>query len=324
MIELAELRVFVAAAEERSFSRAGTRLHLSQSAISQNIQGLEKAFGVSLFVRHGRSVWLSEAGQALLPLAKDVLNASRLMEEAMNNLQSQIVGELVIGCSTTSGKYLLPTLVALYRREYPMVKVKFSILQREEVLQRLLGEDEEGCITIGMVSRHIDHQHIDLQPFFEDRVVLIIPPNHPWKNYGKALPADLLDQTIILGEPETGTTELLLEGLAQHGISKEMLNSPLEISNTEAAVFSVEAGIGVAFVSELAAAHALALGRIRSVEIEGLDLHRTIYLARNTQRPLSRAQERFWSFAQEQRDHLARIMCDPYDSPFQPGLSIES
>ena len=118
MVELAELKVFVAAAEEGSFSQAAKRLDYSQSAVSQRIKALEQTFGVALFLRRGRSVHLTEAGQMLLPLARDVLNAAHLLEDAMNNLEGQVVGELVIGCSTTSGKYLLPGLAAAFRQEY--------------------------------------------------------------------------------------------------------------------------------------------------------------------------------------------------------------
>ena len=75
MINIPELKVFVMAAEELNFSHAAQRLHLSQSAVSQNIQSIERTYGVELFVRHGRSVQLSEAGQALLPMAREVPHA---------------------------------------------------------------------------------------------------------------------------------------------------------------------------------------------------------------------------------------------------------
>jgi DNA-binding transcriptional LysR family regulator len=306
MIELTDLRVFMAAAEERSFSKAATRLHLSQSAISQTIQSMERAFGVELFVRHGRSVWLSEAGQALLPLAKEVLSSSRLLEEAMNNIQAQVSGELVIGCSTTSGKYLLPNLVASFRHEYPSVHVRIVIMNRDEVVARILDER----FPMGVVSKRIESHEVEHQPLFEDRVILIVPPDHPWGQYGKALPADLIDQPLILREDNAGTTEVMLEGLAQHGINLDNLNVVLEIGNSEAIEMAVEEGNGIAFVSELAAARGLALGRVKKVNVDGMELRRTIYIARNTRHPLSRAQDRFWNFALEQRENISKITWD--------------
>ena len=111
MVQLSELKVFVIAADELSFSRAAERLHLSQSAVSQNIQSLEREFGVELFARRGRSVRLTEAGQALLPMAQEAVGTIQRMREVMHQIEDKVAGELVIGCSTTSGKYLLPKWV---------------------------------------------------------------------------------------------------------------------------------------------------------------------------------------------------------------------
>jgi DNA-binding transcriptional LysR family regulator len=296
MVQLSELKVFVIAAEESSFSRAAERLHLSQSAVSQNIQSVEREFGVELFTRQNRAVRLTEAGQALLPMAQQVISEVCYMSEAMSRIEGEVAGELVIGCSTTSGKYLLPNLVAAFRREYPAVRVRIKVHSRDEVLARLLDER----VALGMASKKVEHRDLEYVPFFQDRVILIVPADHPWAAYGRALPADLIDQPMIIREPKAGTTDVLLQGLAQHNISLDMLDVVMEIGNAEAIEMAVEEGIGIAFVSELAAARGLALGRIRQVEIAGLDLCRTIYMARNLRCAPTRAQERFWSFANQQ------------------------
>ena len=297
MAQLSELKVFVIAAEELSFSRAAERLHLSQSAVSQNIHSLEHEFGVELFERKGRSVRLSEAGHALLPLAQEAVNAIYRMNEVMNRIEGKVAGELIIGCSTTSGKYLLPGLVAAYRHEYPLVRVRIKVLARDEVIGRLIDER----LMLGIASHKIEHRDLEYAPFFEDRVILIVPAHHRWADFGRALPADLVDEPLIMREERAGTTQVLSEGLAQHGITLDMLNPIMEIGNAEAIEMAVEEGIGMAFVSELAAARGLALGRIKKVEVEGLDLRRTIYLARNVGHSSTRAQERFWTFVVDRR-----------------------
>ena len=298
MVQLTELKVFMIAAEELSFSRAAERLHLSQSAVSQNIQALEREFGVELFERRGRSLRLTEGGQALLPMAQETISAMQHMSEAMNSLEGKVVGDLLIGCSTTSGKYLLPSLVAAFRREYPLVRVSIKILSRDEVIGRLIDER----LALGVTSQKIEHRDLEYVPFFEDRVILIVPAQHRWASFGRALPADLLDEPVIMREERAGTSQVLADGLAQHNITLDMLNSVMEIGNAEAIEMAVEEGIGIAFVSELAAARGLALGRIRAVEVEGLDLRRMIYLAHNVRHPLTRAQDRFWSFVADRRE----------------------
>ncbi len=298
MVQLSELKVFVIAAEESSFSRAAERLHLSQSAVSQNIQALGHEFGVELFERWGRSVRLTEAGQALLPMAQEVVSAITRMGEVMNGLEGKIAGELIIGCSTTSGKYLLPNLIATFQHEYPLVRAGIKVLSRDEVINRLIDER----LALGVASHQVEHRDLEYIPFFEDRVILIVPAQHRWAAFGRALPADLVDEPMIMREERAGTTQVVIEGLAQHNITLDMLNPVMEIGNAEAIEMAVEEGIGIAFVSELAAARGLALGRIKAVDVEGLDLRRTIYLARNVRHPLTRAQERFWAFVVDRRE----------------------
>ncbi len=295
-----ELRVFVAAAEELNFSRAAARLHLSQSAVSQNIQSIEKSYGVELFLRHGRTVQLSEVGQAILPMAHEILNSIRLLEDSLINVNGEVAGELTIGCSTTSGKYILPNLLAAFRREYSLVRSRVAISSRSSIVERLLDQS----LALGVMSRRVEHRDLEYMPLLEDKVILIVPVHHPWANYGRAMPADLLDQPFIRREDTSGTSETVLNALKQHGIMPDMLNVVMELGNAEAIEMSVEEGIGIAFVSELVAARGLALGRIKRVEIEGLEMVQRIYLYRHVASVFTRAEARFWEFVQENRAQI--------------------
>ncbi len=127
MLNLQELQVFLAAAEQGNFSEAGRLLHLSQPAVSQTIHNLEKRFGAQLFVRHGRAVRLSDAGETLMPMARELLTSANRIEETMSSLHGAVVGMINIGCSTASGKYLLPGLIARFRKEFPQVRVDVLI-----------------------------------------------------------------------------------------------------------------------------------------------------------------------------------------------------
>lgn len=299
-IEISQLRVFLAAAEERNFSAAAKRLHLSQSAVSQNIQALERAYGVELFIRRGRSVELSEEGESVLPTAREVINAARLLEDSLQNVNNEVGGELVIGCSTSAGKYLMPTLLSQFQRQYSAVLPRVKIMGRGHIFERLLNE----TIPMGITSKMLDHRNLESIPLFEDHVILITHPDHPWAEYGRAMPADLADQPIIVRENTSGTCEVVVEGLKAFDTTMDMLNIAMELGNAEAIEMSVEQGVGIAFVSEMVAARGLAMGRVKKVEIEGLDLHRTVYMARNINRPFTRAQSLFWEFAQSQYENL--------------------
>lgn len=300
MVELSNLRVFLVAAEEKNFSQAAKRLHMSQSAVSQNIQTLERIYGVELFRRRGRSIELSEVGEVILPAVRDVLNAARLLDDGLRSTKDQIGGELAIGCSTSAGKYIMTTALAAFCRKYPAVRPRIKIMGRDIISERLRRE----TLPIGIASKYLDYRDLECLPLFEDRIILIVPPEHPWTKYGRALPADLLDQPFISREEASGTCETVMEGLKSLDVTLEMLNVVMEIGNPEAIAMAVEQGMGIAFVSEMVAVRSLALGRIKKIEVDGLDLRRTIYISRNVTQPFTRVQSLFWEFAQAQRERL--------------------
>lgn len=292
MLNVDDLLVFVEAAECNNFSMTGRKLHLTQPAISQKISGLEDRFGVKLFVRQGRSMTLTEAGQVLEPIAKELIGLARRVDETMVSLQGEVFGEMTIGCSTASGKYLLPGLIAIFRDIFPLVRINVEVTSRKSVLNKL----SVGDVALGISSKKIDHRDLEYKELFTDDVILVVPADHPWAEYPRVYPDDLLDKPIILREEAAGTREVFLSALKNHDIYPEMLNVVMELGNAEAIEMAVEEGIGIAFISRLAAARGLELGNVAEVRVEGMDLARTIYMVRNTIIVPTRAQLNFWEF----------------------------
>ena len=292
MLNLNELTVFLTVAETNSFSAAGRELHLTQPAISQKIDNLEKHFSARLFHREGRTVRLTEAGQALQPLARELVAGAIRLEETMASLHGEVIGEMNIGCSTASGKYLLPGIVARFRRSFPHVRINILISSRQSVVEKLLS----GVATLGVTSKIIEHRDLEYRDFYCDEVILIVPENHAWARYRQIYPDDLLDEPMILREEIAGTREVLVEGLQGHDISPDMLNIAMVLGNAEAIVMAVGEGIGVAFVSRLAALRDLELGNVVEVAVSGMSLRRNLYLVRNRRLPATRAQMEFWNF----------------------------
>jgi DNA-binding transcriptional LysR family regulator len=311
---LNDLAVFLLVCETKNFSQAGRQLHLSQPAISQTINNLEKHFETKLFVRQGRSIYLTEIGQALRPMAQELVSAARRMEESVFSLQGEVVGEFEIGCSTASGKYLLPSLIAGFRRIFPLVRINVLVTSRNSVINKITS----GEIAMGISSRRIEHRDLEYKDFFTDEVILIAPADHPWADYRRIYPDDLLDEPMILREESAGTLEVMKKGLLEHDISFDMLKVAMGLGNAEAIAIAVEEAIGVAFISRLAATRGLELGRIVEVEVEGMSLFRKIYLARNQRFPATRAQSEFWDFVHQPEVMMDRqvgeLMVDPVES----------
>ncbi len=302
MVNISELKVFVTAAEELNFSHAAQRLHLSQSAVSQNIQAIEKEYGVELFVRHGRSVQLSDVGQVILPLAREVLNAARLFEDALVNANGNVVGDLVIGCSTTSGRYFIPNLLAAFQHDFPQVRTRVSLMSRHTVVERLLDQ----TINLGVVGRPVEHREIESQPLYEDHLILIVPAEHPWANVKQVRPADVLAQPFISRENSSGTYQALFDSMRQKGVDPDQLNVVMELGDAEAVEMAVEKGIGITFISEYMAARSLALGRVKKVAVEGFNVTQKIHLCRHVARTFTRVETKFWEFMQAHREELSR------------------
>ena len=121
MLDVHQLNVFLAAAEALNFTQAAQRLHMTQPSVSQHIQALERHFDLPLFIRSGRSLELTDAGLALAPLARDAVSLSIRIDETMESLKGDIYGHLIVGCTTTPGKYILPQVLAQFHRKFPQV-----------------------------------------------------------------------------------------------------------------------------------------------------------------------------------------------------------
>jgi DNA-binding transcriptional LysR family regulator len=223
-------------------------------------------------------------------MARELVTSAQRVEQTMLSLQGEVIGEITIGCSTASGKYLLPGLIARFRREFAQVRINVLVTSRESVLSKLFS----GDIPLGVSSKYMEHPDLEYQDFFTDNVILIVPADHRWAQYRKVYPDDLLDEPMILREEQAGTRDVLMHGLLKHDISPDMLNVSMVLGNAEAIEIAVEEGLGIAFLSRLAASRGIDLGRVVEVSVEGMELTRAIYLLRNRKQLLTRAQNELW------------------------------
>jgi LysR family transcriptional regulator, low CO2-responsive transcriptional regulator len=295
MVNIERLFVFLDVTQTLSFSETAQRLHVSQPTVSKNIHDLENELGVKLFERTGAKPRLTEAGRALLPWARKLVIQSNELEDIARSINQDVTGSLMIACTTTAGKYILPQLAARFRQQYPQVRISIPSCTQEDVISHLL----ERNFHLGVVSREIYTPGFESQEFFNDFITLIVPANHPWTMRSSIEPDELLEERIILREPTSGTRRVVLEELAKNDITLDDLNVFLELGNAEAIVRTVAAGYGVAFVSTLAAECPLARGQIGAVAVARLNLRRTIYMVRKSLDISHRPQEVFWGFVHD-------------------------
>ncbi len=291
MLDAHQLNIFLVAAETLNFTHAAQQLHMSQPSVSQHIQSLERHLNTTLFERSGRQLQLSDAGATLVPLAREMVSQSVHIEESMASLKGEVFGHLMVGCSTTPGKYVLPQLLARFHNKYPRVKVTCQVSPQAKAIELLC----DGRVHFALSS----HSHrqtctdAEFHLFMKDPVVLIAPLNHPWAQRGEIDVEELPDADFILREEESGTYATVQEALGVINFSMRDLNTLLTLGNSEAIALAVQEELGVGFVSNTVVT-GMRQGDIAIINIRGLDICRDIYIGRHIRRPATVAQTAFW------------------------------
>lgn len=292
MLDAHQMNVFLTAAENLNFTVAARQLHMTQPSVSQHIQALEQHFRTELFVRKGRKMVLTDAGEALVPLARRMVDWSLRIDETMESLQGEVYGHLKVGCSTTAGKYVLPMLLTAFMRLHPQVTAACKVLPRWQAVEHL----GKGLIHFALASPLEYSGPVEFQSYFSDPIRLIAPLTHPWALRGEIEPYELLEADFILREEGSGTLDVAGKGLADAGIPIGQLRTILTLGNSEAIALAVEEGLGVGFVSQIIISR-LVNERVAPVHVKGVNLAQEISLGRNTAIPGTTAQNAFWEFA---------------------------
>lgn len=300
MLDAHQLNVFLIAAETLNFTQAAARLHMTQPSVSQHIQALERHFDMELFVRTGRHIELSDAGLRLLPMARDLVNSSIMIEEMMESLKGEVYGHLQVGCSTTPGKYILPQLLAHYHKEHPKVRVTCTVTNQAESLRMLL--ENQTHIALTSLPQE-DYRDIQFENFMVDHIVLIAPLDHPWALKETINPMELCEADLIVREPSSGTQIAVEAEMRKFGITLADLKVILTLGNSEAIALAVQEGLGVGFVSSMVI-NKLVYGKVASIKVEGFDVRRNIQIGRYINRPATAAQNAFWEYITGTRDKI--------------------
>jgi DNA-binding transcriptional LysR family regulator len=295
MLDAHQLNVFQVAAQALNFSEAARRLHMSQPSVSQHIQSLEQRFGTQLFERKGRHLTLTEAGETLLPLAREMVNRSIHIEETMASLRGDVYGHLTIACCTTAGRFLLPKLLARFREIYPHVQVTCHVTDQETGLGLLC----DGKLHIAVASDREAAQYLEYRRFITDPVILVVNPSHPWANRREIEPEELLEVEFISREMSSGTTKAVSEGLANLGMSFDQLKTVMVLGTSQAISMAVQEGVGVAFITRLAVESALNRGDLVQIAVRGLELTQEVWVGKNGYFPSTQAQSAFWNFVND-------------------------
>jgi DNA-binding transcriptional LysR family regulator len=290
-----QLAAFCAVVDRRSFSQAAEQLGVTQPAVSLQIRSLEQRLGQRLLDRSGRRVEPTEAGVRLYRSAQRMLALEQqLLEEVSGNGDGELTGRLEIGCSTGPGATVLPLLLCEFQEANPQVAISLSVNDTQHVIDAVARRELE----LGVVGAASKHRGVSFEPFFQDEVVLAVPPKHRFA--GKTVDLDdLRAETLILMQEGAGVRQMIEDELAAAGLRIRDLEVRLELGLQESVKAAVAAGHGVTFISRSSMEPELASGSLAAARVKGLDPKREISLVRSTGRTPSRVAEAFVEFARQ-------------------------
>lgn len=284
---LEQLRLFVAVAEREHVTRAAEAMRLTQSAVSAAITSLESRYGITLFHRVGRGIVLSEEGRVFLEEARAVLARATAAERVLEELSGLKRGMLSVQASQTIASLWLPSRLVAFRKAYPLVDVRLSAGNTQQVAKAVSG----GAAEIGFVEGRVNDPDLVFTTVDQDRLVIVAAPGHPWARVRSIGATRLLESDWVLREPGSGTRSEFETALRARGIDPERLKVAIELPSIEAVRAAVEAGIGATAMSELAVASALKAGALVRV---GFKLpNRVFHAVRHRHRYHSRAAQAF-------------------------------
>ena len=289
---LDQLRILNAISNEGSFKKAAEKLYISQPAVSLQVQNLEKQLSVPIFDRGNRKAALTEEGEVLLRYGSRILSLCDESCRAIEDLRCLNGGTLVIGASQTTGTYLMPRLIGLFRQKYPQIAVQLQVHSTRRISWSVANGQVNLAIIGGKVPSELDDV-LQITPYAEDELALILPKLHPFSKLEYIQKEDLYRLRFIALDTQSTIRKVIDQVLNQNGIDSTRFKIEMELNSVEAIKNAVQSGLGAAFVSISAIAKELELGILHWVKIEDITIKRTLSIVVNPNRYRSKASQAF-------------------------------
>ena len=242
MIQLDAIRCFCAVVETGSFHAAAERLHRTQPAVSQRVRSLEAQCGDALLDRRTRKP--TPAGKIVLDRGLAILRAAEALEA---EVRTAVIsgGELRVGTSDTNALYFLPTRVRKFARSMPDVRVFIHCRSSDDVAESI----ERGELDLGIVTLPVARPGLDVRPLFEQRLVLVVPKQHPLSGKMRTSLDQLRGEPMVLIQGETRTGAQMRRYFQEKGFEPATV---MDSGSFEVVKQYVAEGVGVSIIPELA------------------------------------------------------------------------
>ena len=253
-LEVRHLRLLAAVAEEGSLTEAGRRLHVTQSALSHQLRDAEEKLGTALFLRLGKKMVLTPAGEKLLDSARKVLEELHCAEVQIEGLNGGTLGVVRLGTECYTCYHWLPALLKKFHAKFPRVDVDIVLEANARPVDFLLA----GKLDVAVITGRPRNKSLHLTPTCEDELMIVVGPKHRLASSNRVEPRDLVGETVLCYPPKEEST-LLNKVLRPAGIEPQRV---VPIPLTESIIDMASAGLGVAFLARWAIAGYLQAGQV--------------------------------------------------------------
>lgn len=279
MPELSALEILLAVARTGSFGAAGREWGLSQQAVSSRIASLEAQSGVTLVVRTPRGSTLTPSGVVVAEWAAKLLEVAHQLDAGLASLRSERRQRITIAASLTVAEYLMPRWLVSLRADADRLGTPApQFIMTATNSDHAITAVADGSADLGFIETPEVPSNLHSKVVAHDELVVIVPPSHKWAHRRTPLRArELNDTPLVAREAGSGTRGALTSALRSAlGASAVQPPPVLELSSSAAVRAAVIAGAGPAVMSRLAVADDVAIGRVRTVAVGELDLHREL------------------------------------------------
>jgi DNA-binding transcriptional LysR family regulator len=287
-----KLRVFCTVAETKSFSKASEIIHLTQPAVSLQIQALEETYETKLFDRSSSSVVLTPAGEVLYRYSKEILSLYAAADKEIGEITGLVKGSISVGASTTIGNYLLPSVVSDFKKKNPKIKIHLIVGNTKRIVELL----NAGNLDLGLVEGETNKYKIITEKLISDELILIVPTHHPWSKRKEISMLDSIKEPFLFREEGSGTRQVIEKYFNKLGVTVQTMNITTILGSTEAIKEAVERGIGLSVVSKWAVRRESRYGSIRTLKFKEGKMLRDFSLIFNKNTITSYAVDEFLSF----------------------------
>ena len=278
-MDINNLQAFIEVAKQGSFSLAGDKLHLTQPAVSKRIAALEESLNTRLFDRIGRHVALTDAGQQLLPRAKEMLEGMEDIRRSLSNLSGKIGGKLTMGTSHHIGLRRLPPILKQYVNQFPDVSLDIQFLGSELACAEVAtGELELAIVTL---PTHPSN-NLQVHPLWDDPMQIVISQSHPLARMQKVTLDELVLYPAVLTTEGTYTREILENALIPSGLS---ITTGMATDYLETLMMMIDVGLGWGLLPETM----LTDSRLKVLRFSGININRKLGAVTHRNRTLSNA-----------------------------------